>query len=209
MNSSQFLDKKKIKIGCGGWNGFRTGLKGYSSYYNFVEVNCTYYALPPIAAALSWKDQVPPNFEFSLKAPQKDPCSYEFIRLIEHLESEYIIVQEGNRNYMQALDTFAEIGLQPVLAPRGRVGLRDSVGKALVSADPLLYPIPGNLTSRYFRIFGVRVGILHHLGSEMRKDLTKQLVNVAKKTESMRVVVHTFSSFEDALWFNSLLAPLI
>ncbi len=62
-------------IGAGGWDYFSIPngdrLKAYSSAYDFVEVNSTYYQLPSPATVASWRKRVPPEFEFSVRC-QKD-----------------------------------------------------------------------------------------------------------------------------------------
>ena len=42
-------------------------MKAYSSAYDFVEVNSTYYRLPSLAAVARWRRTVPPGFEFSFR----------------------------------------------------------------------------------------------------------------------------------------------
>ncbi|HEV2120001.1 MAG TPA: DUF72 domain-containing protein [Candidatus Bathyarchaeia archaeon] len=60
-----------LHIGAGGWSYFFVShgdrLKAYSSAYDFVEVNSTYYRLPTPARVASWRRRVPPGFEFSLR----------------------------------------------------------------------------------------------------------------------------------------------
>jgi uncharacterized protein YecE (DUF72 family) len=61
----------QLSIGAGGWDYFSVPgsdhLKAYSSAYNFVEVNSTYYRLPSSMAVSSWRRRVPPRFEFSVR----------------------------------------------------------------------------------------------------------------------------------------------
>lgn len=61
----------KILIGTGGWDYFsipqRDRLSAYSSAYDFVEVNSTYYRLPKPATASSWRTRVPSKFEFAVR----------------------------------------------------------------------------------------------------------------------------------------------
>lgn len=59
-------------------------LEFYSSQFNTVEVDSTFYRIPKPSAVVNWKQQTPENFLFSLKFPQiithikklKD-CKYE------------------------------------------------------------------------------------------------------------------------------------
>ena len=61
----------QLSIGTGGWDYFSVpsgdSLKAYSSAYDFVEVNSTYYRLPSPMAVSSWRRRVPPWFEFSVR----------------------------------------------------------------------------------------------------------------------------------------------
>jgi len=70
----------EIIIGCGGWQYFiipnMDPLKAYSMAFRFVEVNSTFYKIPPTDLAKSWRRRVPENFEFSVRLS----------RLISHVE---------------------------------------------------------------------------------------------------------------------------
>jgi uncharacterized protein YecE (DUF72 family) len=61
----------RILIGTGGWDYFSIPqsdrLGAYSSAYDFVEVNSTYYRLPRPATAASWRTRVPSKFEFAVR----------------------------------------------------------------------------------------------------------------------------------------------
>lgn len=72
-----------LNIGCSGWN--YEGWKGtfypktiqnkdylsyYSKFFNFVEVDSTYYHIPSRSAVRGWKEKTPDDFRFSLKFPK-------------------------------------------------------------------------------------------------------------------------------------------
>src|SRR5690348_7763475 len=61
----------QLRVGTGGWDYFSIPvgdrLKAYSSVYEFVEVNSTYYRLPSPARVSSWRRRVPSGFEFSVR----------------------------------------------------------------------------------------------------------------------------------------------
>ncbi len=65
----------RIRIGACGWDYFSVPncdrLKAYSSAYDFVEVNSTYYRLPSLSETASWRRRVPHGFEFSVRC-QRD-----------------------------------------------------------------------------------------------------------------------------------------
>ena len=59
------------RIGTGGWAyikvpGLRS-LVAYSRLFDFVEVNSTFYQIPNLKTVESWRRQVPPHFEFSVR----------------------------------------------------------------------------------------------------------------------------------------------
>src|SRR5256712_5515776 len=74
----------QLHIGAGGWDYFSIPhgdrLKAYSSVYDFVEVNSTYYQLPNLANVASWRKRVPPEFEFSVRC-QKDVAELHRLEL--------------------------------------------------------------------------------------------------------------------------------
>lgn len=70
-------------IGCSGWS--YSGWKGtfypkgmeskdylsyYSKFFNFVEIDSTYYTIPSRFAVRAWKDKTPSDFKFTLKFPK-------------------------------------------------------------------------------------------------------------------------------------------
>jgi len=56
-----------VKIGC---CGFPVNLKRYVEAFSVVELQQTFYDPPEPKTALKWREQVPPYFEFTLKAWQ-------------------------------------------------------------------------------------------------------------------------------------------
>jgi len=68
----------EVRIGCCGWSALPAGgergrhrLQLYAAQFPLVEVNSTFYRLPPLATVRRWRDladQVNPQFEFTVKA---------------------------------------------------------------------------------------------------------------------------------------------
>lgn len=56
-----------VKVGC---CGFPRGMKDYFSQFRLVEVQQTFYKMPKLETAQRWRQQAPPDFEFTLKAWQ-------------------------------------------------------------------------------------------------------------------------------------------
>jgi uncharacterized protein YecE (DUF72 family) len=42
-------------------------LKAYARFFDFVEVNSTFYTYPELSTVRSWRRRVPRDFEFSVK----------------------------------------------------------------------------------------------------------------------------------------------
>jgi uncharacterized protein YecE (DUF72 family) len=63
---------KEYLIGTGGWAYFKIPgvhpLAAYSRAFNFVEVNSTFYQIPPLKEVEKWRKLVPTDFQFSVRA---------------------------------------------------------------------------------------------------------------------------------------------
>src|SRR4030065_255060 len=71
---------KEYRIGTGGWAYFRVPglnpLVAYSRIFNFVEVNSTFYEIPPVSKVENWRKLVPADFEFSVRAHKSITHTY-------------------------------------------------------------------------------------------------------------------------------------
>ena len=63
---------KEYLIGTGGWAYFQIPglhpLVAYSKAFNFVEVNSTFYEIPPLKQVEKWRRIVPQDFQFTVRA---------------------------------------------------------------------------------------------------------------------------------------------
>ena len=60
----------EILVGAGGWDYFNVPgdkLKSYAKAFRTVEVNSTYYTIPPLLMVESWRKRVPDTFEFTVR----------------------------------------------------------------------------------------------------------------------------------------------
>ncbi len=61
----------RLRVGAGGWAYFQVpgepSLKAYSSAFDFVEVNSTYYEYPSLRNVSRWRTSVPDGFEFAVR----------------------------------------------------------------------------------------------------------------------------------------------
>jgi uncharacterized protein YecE (DUF72 family) len=90
MKSEIRNPKSEIRVGCQGWNyddwttkaggagvfyprGTRSGemLAVYAEIFDTIEVDSTFYAIPPASVVESWYKKTPAGFTFSLKMPQE------------------------------------------------------------------------------------------------------------------------------------------
>lgn len=81
----------KLLVGTGGWTYFRIpgvpSLRAYSKAFNFVEVNSTFYRMPPPRVAEAWRRSVPKDFEFSVRCNKAVTHKHNFKPTEEALES--------------------------------------------------------------------------------------------------------------------------
>ena len=90
MKSEIRNPKSEIHIGCQGWNyddwttkaggesvfyprGTKSNemLAAYAEIFDTIEVDSTFYAIPPASSIENWYKKTPENFAFSLKMPQE------------------------------------------------------------------------------------------------------------------------------------------
>jgi len=73
---------KEYLIGAGGWAYFQVpgvnSLTAYSKVFNFVEVNSTFYQIPPLNEVEKWRRLVPSDFQFSVRAHHSITNTYKF-----------------------------------------------------------------------------------------------------------------------------------
>jgi uncharacterized protein YecE (DUF72 family) len=87
--------KSKVQVGCQGWNypdwttkaggetifyprGTKSGemLEIYAKAFDTIEVDSTFYAVPPSSTVENWYKKTPEDFTFSLKMPQEITHEY-------------------------------------------------------------------------------------------------------------------------------------
>jgi uncharacterized protein YecE (DUF72 family) len=97
-------------IGTGGWTYFKIpsikSLEAYSKIYNFVEVNSTFYEIPSRNNIEKWRNIVPEDFQFTVRAhrsityqnklqPKKENLKIfeEMKEICEILQAEILLLQ--------------------------------------------------------------------------------------------------------------------
>jgi uncharacterized protein YecE (DUF72 family) len=89
---------REYLIGAGGWAYFQVPrmhpLVAYARAFNFVEVNSTFYQIPPMKEVETWRKLVPQDFQFTVRANRKithesrlEPSSetFESFRIMKHI----------------------------------------------------------------------------------------------------------------------------
>ena len=101
----------EILLGTSGWDypewegpvypkqGKRDKLRYYSELFRIVEVNSTFYRLPPVSVAHSWAERTPHRFRFAAKFPQS----------ITH-ERRLVGTDEEMHRFLQVLRPIQEAG---------------------------------------------------------------------------------------------------
>jgi uncharacterized protein YecE (DUF72 family) len=81
----------EYRIGTGGWAYFNVPglnrLVAYSRTFDFVEVNSTYYHMPSVERAKSWRRLVPEDFRFSVRAHRSIAGKFKFRPIETPLET--------------------------------------------------------------------------------------------------------------------------
>jgi uncharacterized protein YecE (DUF72 family) len=80
-------------VGTGGWSYFNVPgdrLRAYARAFRTVEVNSTFYRVPPLPMVESWRRRVPEEFEFTVR------CNREVVRRLQSdpLESSLTLFHE-------------------------------------------------------------------------------------------------------------------
>jgi uncharacterized protein YecE (DUF72 family) len=118
MNSRKTRELHEVHVGCSGWNykdwrgevypaglPARRWLEHYSTLFDTVEVNSTFYRLPSRQAVARWVEQTPAGFEFALKASR-------YLTHVKRLTG----MAEGVKRFYEPLAPLIEAGrLGPVL----------------------------------------------------------------------------------------------
>jgi uncharacterized protein YecE (DUF72 family) len=219
-------------IGTGGWAYFQVPnvhpLIAYSKAFNFVEVNSTFYEIPNLKMASSWRRMVPSDFEFSVRCNkelthslrfQSVPEAYEILERIfaicRVLNAELLhfqtppSFQPNKTNGKKINDFFSTIDLgeiRPILEIRSKDSLDSSLIKVLQelsivhSVDLLKGEEPAYKSDiLYTRLFGKGFhNIYQPLDSELR-----EVDKVASQGNYKKAVItmHSNRMFKDAARF--------
>ncbi len=120
-----------LLVGTGGWAYFhvpgRDSLRAYSSSFDFVEVNSTYYEYPDMRAVSLWRSRVPRRFEFSVR------CHSDIAQALRE-EKNYVL--DDVLGKMSQICRALEANILTILVPRssGITGTRLAKGLERVAS---------------------------------------------------------------------------
>lgn len=113
---SKYVGKTQFSIGCAKWNrqdlkdfyprGTKDELTYYSSQFNSIELNATYYKIYPEEQFEKWHDKTPSHFKFYPKIPQ------EISHYHQLHEQCYTLVEAYLNNVISLKDKLGAIFLQ-------------------------------------------------------------------------------------------------
>ncbi|MFQ6012122.1 MAG: DUF72 domain-containing protein [Thermoplasmata archaeon] len=85
---------EEVRVGTGGWAYFQIpgmdSLQAYARAFDYVEVNSTFYQIPPLDMVRSWRRRVPDSFAFTVRCHRSITHAHAFDptdRVIERMET--------------------------------------------------------------------------------------------------------------------------
>ncbi|MCJ2531904.1 MAG: DUF72 domain-containing protein [Candidatus Thermoplasmatota archaeon] len=89
-----------MRVGTGGWAYFQIpgmdSLEAYARAFDYVEVNSTFYQIPPLDQARSWRRRVPDHFAFTVRCHRGITHAHAFDptdRVVDQMEAMVRIAQ--------------------------------------------------------------------------------------------------------------------
>jgi uncharacterized protein YecE (DUF72 family) len=112
----------------------------YAKHFNAVELDTTFYAVPPVDRVLKWRDEAPADFRFAVKTPngithestldRAVPQMRTFLDVMRHLDEKLAVVllqfpPSFGASELQRLRTFLDAMPRGAGAPRFAVEFRN------------------------------------------------------------------------------------
>ncbi len=152
-------------MGAGGWAYFKVpgleSLRAYSSSFDFVEVNSTYYEYPDPRMVSGWRSRVPRKFEFSVR------CNKEIVPALHSTKGEAMDDVMGK---MEEICRTLDANILTILVPAE-------------SNIPETKLVPGleHLTST-FKAGGTRIAV------EVRGEVSREILTTMKENDAIHCV---------------------
>lgn len=220
-----------LKIGC---CGFPIAKEKYYKEFNLVEINSTFYKIPSIKIAQKWRNEVPENFEYTLKAYQgithtyrmeakKECIDYlnKMIELCNILKSKILLFQTPKSftpEYLNKAEKFfskiKHNKIKIVWETRGEKWLEvyDKLSKILEKysithvVDPFINKPCYINEIAYYRLHGLSKKIYYYKFSDNDLlNLKEKIFNYSKGAKEIHVLFNNINMYEDSLRFKELL----
>ncbi|RLE42866.1 hypothetical protein DRJ48_02560 [Candidatus Woesearchaeota archaeon] len=243
----------EIKLGCCGWGffnakqrigsdwklRFKTKLQAYSTLFDLVEVNSTFYKLPKKETAERWLDEATklnPGFEFTVKCSQivthedrfETEASIEAyastLEIAKALKASVLLLQtpasfkptKQNLNILNSFLKRIRKPLQLAWEPRGDWLKRPNLIKKICKAHKLIHCVdplradPASSTRvQYFRLHGFGKQMVYNYRFS-KSELLKILDRVKQvKAERVYVLFNNYYMYENCLEFKHLIAQVL
>ena len=140
-----------VYLGTSGWDypewvgrfypkrGVSDELRYYAGFFPIVEVNSTFYRLPPVSVAQSWARRTPKGFRFALKFPQTITHDRKLIgaeREIEEFARFLRPLQEANKLSAALVQLPPSLPFEPATVRHFYESLPDGIPVAVEPREP-------------------------------------------------------------------------
>lgn len=190
---------EEARVGAGGWAYFQVpgldSLAAYARAFDYVEVNSTFYQIPPFDQVRSWRRRVPEGFAFTVRCHRNITHAHAFDptdRVVDQMET---MVEIGRALRAEALHLLTPAQFRfdaPAVENLGQLLDAVPLGGQRIALEARAHggePLPPNL-----RHLMEDRGILHSV------DLSKEEPQVTSDTLYTRLFghgYHTVYQFSD------------
>lgn len=120
LHANQATEELKVYVGCAKWNkadlkgfyprGTKDELVYYSSQFNSIELNATFYNSPSKQQVETWKDKTPQNFKFFPKIPQSISHFSRLLntdeKVLDFVDSTVLFGDKLGMAFLQLIDNY-------------------------------------------------------------------------------------------------------
>lgn len=154
-----------VRAGAGGWAYFkvqgRESLRAYSSSFDFVEVNSSYYEYPELRRVEGWRSRVHAKFEFSVR------CNKEIVPALRGAKRE---ASDKVLGRMEEICRILDANILTVLVPKDANIAEDKLESGL------------EYVTSTFKARGTRIAV------ELRGGVSRQILRTMQGNDAIHCV---------------------